>query len=145
MRVAFNAGDETEEHARGDRERRGEAEHAPVDAEIEDDALVGRRDEGHQRRAESAGQDRAAGRARRREQQALGEQLPDDAAARRAEAETHGDLPLARARSGEQQVGEVGARDHQDERCGPEQQPQRRLVLLAQPARCRMPRRTPRA
>ena len=71
---------EAEEHARGDRERGGEAQHAPVNAEIEDDALVGGLDEGHQRRAERAGQDRAAGRASPGEQETLGEQLPDDAA-----------------------------------------------------------------
>ena len=94
--------------------------------------LVGRGDERHQGRAERAGQERAEGRARPGEQQALGEQLPDDATARGAEAETHRHLALPRARPGEQQVGEVRARDHEDERRGPEQQPQRRLVALAQ-------------
>ena len=74
-------GRKAEDHARADREGGGEPEHPPVEAEVEDHRLVGRGDERHQGRAERAGQERAECRARPGEQQALGEQLPDDAAA----------------------------------------------------------------
>ena len=47
--------------------------------------------------------------ANRREHQALGEQLPDDASAPGAERGSHGDLPRARGRSRQQQIGDVRA------------------------------------
>ena len=50
------------------------------------------------------------------DQQALGQQLPDDAPARRADREPHGNLALARGRAREHQVREVGAGDQQHER-----------------------------
>ena len=66
------------------------------------------------------------------EQQALGQHLTDDAAARRADGQAHRDLALARGRAREHQVGEVGAGDEQHQAGGREQQPQRRLVVAAQ-------------
>ena len=50
-----------------------------------------------------------------REQQAFGEQLPDDAAPRRANRQPDADLALAGDPAREQQVGDVRAPDHQDQ------------------------------
>ena len=58
---------------------------------------------------------------------ALDHQLPDDAAARGADGEAHGDLALARARAREQQVGQVGAGDQQHQ-AGRRQQDDERLL-----------------
>ena len=49
------------------------------------------------------------------EHHALDEQLPDDAPARGAERDAHGDLARAVHRPRQQQVGHVGARDQQHE------------------------------
>ena len=51
----------------------------------------------------------------RRQQQALGEQLPDQRRARRADREPHRDLFLPRRRARQQQVGDVRADDQQHE------------------------------
>ena len=61
------------------------------------------------------GEQVAAGRGRHREQQVLGHQLADDAAPRGAERKADADLALARHAAREQQVGDVGATDHQDQ------------------------------
>ena len=64
----------------------------------------------------------------RRDQQALGQQLADDAPARRADRQPHGDLALARGGARQHQVREIRAGDEQHEAGRGEQQPQRRLV-----------------
>ena len=69
-----------------------------------------------------------------REQDAFGQQLPDDAAASRADGRADRDLALAARRAHEQQVGDVRARDQQDEADGAEQDPERRPDV-ARPAR----------
>ena len=66
------------------------------------------------------------------EQQALGEELPDNPHARGAEPEAHADLFLARARARQQQVREVRARDHEHQSGNPEQQQERRFVRFTQ-------------
>ncbi len=58
---------------------------------------------------------KASRRADQREQQTLGEQLPDDAAPRRANRQPDPNLALTRDPAREQQVGDVRAPDHQDE------------------------------
>ena len=68
----------------------------------------------------------AGGAAERRQHHRLGEQLPDDAAASRAEDDADRQLLLPRLRSREQQVGHVGARDEQHRADGEQQHHQRR-------------------
>ena len=65
--------------------------------------------------------DDAADRRRERQNQTLREELADDAPARRAKRQPDADLPLAREAAREQQVGDVGAADHQDQPEGEEQ------------------------
>ena len=62
----------------------------------------------------------AAGRGQR-EQPALGHELADDAAPRRAERQADADLALTRHAARQQQVGDVGAADQQDQAEGEEQ------------------------
>ena len=50
------------------------------------------------------------------EHQALGEQLRDQAAAAGAQSGPHGQFPAARGALGQQQIGDIGARDQQDQR-----------------------------
>ena len=71
-------------------------------------------------------------RADRGDQQALRQQLTDDAPARRADREANGDLALARGGARQHQVREVGARDQQHQAGRRQQQPERRLVVAAQ-------------
>ncbi len=63
---------------------------------------------------------------RAREQDALGQQLTEDASAGGAEGDAQGDLAAPRERAGEQQVGDVGAGDQENERHRSEQGQQRR-------------------
>ena len=64
--------------------------------------------------------------AREREQNALGEELPHDAAACRAKRRADRDLAPARGRAREQEARGVGARDQQDERNrGPDDEQER--------------------
>jgi hypothetical protein len=58
--------------------------------------------------------------------------LDDQAAARSADGLAHRHLAFAHAGPRQQQVGEVGARDQQDQAGGRQQEPKRTLVLFAQ-------------
>ena len=60
--------------------------------------------------------ERARERSHQRERQALDQELRDQALARRAERESHGDLAPAAHRAAEQQIGDVGAGNEQHDR-----------------------------
>ena len=64
--------------------------------------------------------------AHRGEEERLGQQLTDDAAARRTQRDANGNLPFSRRRAREQQVGHVDARDEEHETDGRHQHEQRR-------------------
>ena len=68
----------------------------------------------------------------RGQQQTLDQQLANEPSARGPKRLTHGDLAFARARSREQQIGEVGAGDQQNQPPNRQQQPERPLVFFAQ-------------
>ena len=96
------------------RHARQQAAAAEIDRELEEPRRVDRRqalDQPH--RAERDGD--AADAAGQREHDALGEQLADDAPTAGADRQPHADLALARGAAREQQVGDVGARDQQDD------------------------------
>lgn len=109
-----------------------EAEHAPVERQVErrgrapccdprDDDAVG-----------PAREERAECRADEREQDAFGEQLAHDARAARAERHADRDLALARGAARDQQIGDVRARNEEDQGDGRHEQPQRMRVRVAQ-------------
>ena len=70
-----------------------------------------------------------------REAQAFGQQLPDQAAAARAERQAHRHLAVPRRGARQQQVAEIRARDEQHEPCGAEQH-EERLGEAAAQRRC---------
>jgi hypothetical protein len=70
--------------------------------------------------------------ARRGEHKAFGEKLPHDARAARAQREAHADLFLPRRGACQQQVGHVGAGDHQHQRHHRHQHVQRVGEIAAQ-------------
>ncbi len=84
--------------------------HAPVDVVRR---LVLRRNRRRQPLQTDVGDRDAERRGGQRNQHALGEQLPDDAAASGAERGANRDLALTHRRARQQQVGDVGARDQQ--------------------------------
>ena len=80
----------------------------------------------------AARDDHAEDGANRRQHHALDQQLADNARARRADREAHGDLTLARGGARQQQVREVGAGDQQHEPGRRQQHDQRLAELFAQ-------------
>ena len=66
------------------------------------------------------------------EDEAFGEHLPDDAGTVGAERESNGKLALTAAGAGEQQVGEIDARDEEDQSGGAAQHEQRRAQLAGE-------------
>ena len=77
-------------------------------------------------------------RARHREQQALDDQLPDDANTRRTDDDTNGNFALARRGAREQQVRDVGAGDEQEER-GARGEHEERCSTIADECRLQRP------
>ena len=94
----------------------GEEQHAPVQAHVQ----RARRSPGPtsrstSRRAPHCANSRPSS-VPQREQRALGQQLPRDPPAGRAQRDAHAQLVPPRIRAGEQQVGDVGARDQEHQR-----------------------------
>ena len=118
-------GRETEEHARDERDRDGEEERGVVHADLVEPRQVRRRQRDQPQHAEP----REPGPEQRRreaEDGALRQQLPDQAAARRADGGAHDHLAVARRGARELQVRHVGAGDEQHQRDGAEQRVERR-------------------
>ena len=105
-------GNQTEQHAGGDRHAEREREHAAVDAGGGEPDDVGR-NEGDQRPRAPGRQHQPARTGDQRQQQAFGNQLPDDAAAAGAERRANRHLPRAADGFAQQQRGGVGAGNQQ--------------------------------
>ena len=119
----------TEDETRADRHAKRDDENPTVEADLRDawQHEQARRQERTKRR-EAPRRNQKAGRAADRgEQHALRQQLADQAAAARADRQSHGDLPFAARGTREQQHRDVGARDQQHESDGAQQHQQRRL------------------
>ena len=133
-------GDESEDHAGQDGDADGERERGAVDfhglQQRQAEALEVRHGAGREDREQQAERGAAE-----REHEAFGQQLADQARARRAERGPHRDLRLTRGGAGEQQVREIRARDQQDRADRREQQEQRRAEASAD---VRLQRREPR-
>ncbi|HEY6214273.1 MAG TPA: hypothetical protein VIW45_18390 [Vicinamibacterales bacterium] len=112
----------------GERHRGGESE----DGVVHRDAPRGQFDgteRGEQGDAPVREQ-KSAGAAERREQEAFGQQLADDTIAAGAERRTNRNLAFASGTACEQQVCHVGARDQQHERHGAGEEQQRGAVFV---------------
>ncbi len=106
-----------------DREGEREEDHPPVDG----DALEARqsvRHRGEQEAGAPRGERQTGGASGQSQHDAFREGLPHEPPARSAKGCAHGELPAAGPRAGEQQVGEVGARDQEDHADGAGQDPQ---------------------
>ena len=109
---------EADEQPADDERGEREQQHAPVEGDGVEPRQF-RRAEREQRADADEGEQQAEHRAGRRQQRRFGQQLPDDAAARRAEGDAHRHLARPRGAAREQQVGDVDAAEQ-------EQQPRRR-------------------
>ena len=103
---------ETEQQAGGERNDKGEREDASIDAAFGTADHVSRTQR-HQRSRAPEGQQNTGSAGDERQQQALGDQLPDDPAPPGAERRANGDLARARRRLAQQQRGGVGTGDQQ--------------------------------
>jgi len=110
---------QAKQHASGHGHERRHGEHREVEADVGDARHLGRRRSDEQVHT-PAGQQGAGSPARQRQDHALDQRLADEPPARRAERGPNRQLPLARGRPGEHQVGDVGAGDEQHERHGAE-------------------------
>src|SRR6185437_1624253 len=98
---------QAEEDAGEDAEQADEAEDAPIGGEIEGDVAAAVRDQGDEDALAPDGEERSEQAAQDRKQDALGEQLADDAEAFGAERQTHANLFLASGSAGEEHAGEI--------------------------------------
>ncbi len=128
---ALNRRRQAEEHAGHDRQGGREREHGRVDVDGLQSRQARRADlhEGVDAPDRDQQAERAAG---RREQHALGQELPHQARAAGAQRAANGNLPLPDRRAREQQVRDVGAGDQQHEADRGEQRQQRRTHVADQ-------------
>ena len=113
-RRGVDRGREPEQHARQHRDDEGEDHHRPVDPDLvaaRQVADVHR----HQGAHAEVGQEQPHHAAGQRDDDALGEELPEQALPRGAERGAHRDLLRPRRGAGQQQVGHVGAGDEEHE------------------------------
>ena len=119
-------GDRSGQDCHGERKR----EHPTVDPEIGEHRAEGRsldRIQGGEKGPRPVREQHPGGAAEEGEQQAFGEELPDEAALRGAQRAPDGDLSFARHSTGEKQAGHVGATDEEEEPDGDGEDPQRPL------------------
>ena len=109
-----------------EREPEREGEHRHVHADLGDARHVLAEEGDDEASTPRHGEDEPERAAREREHDRLGEELPDDARAARAERRAHRDLLAAPERPREDEVGDVGAGDQQHEADRAEQHEQRR-------------------
>ena len=107
-----------EEHGGHEAEAEGGEEHGGARRRVDGEREVHRAEKGlqgiQQQVVAPKGDEQAERAAGEREQEALDDQLADDAAARGAEREADGDLARAGGAAGEEHVGEIEAGDEQD-------------------------------
>ena len=107
----------------------GERQHPAVDVDLAQPREVGRMQCAKQ--SQGSGRDHEAERATgHREQAALGEQLPDHRPSARAQRRPEGELAFPDRGPHQEQMGDVGAGDHQHEAHRAEQDHQRRPGML---------------
>ena len=110
---SLEGGRQAEQDARDERECRQEHHHAPVEA---DDRLGGEkelREQSANATEQPEAQHETADRAQRGEQDALGEELTNQAAAARAEGRAQRHFTRPQRRSRQQEIRQVGTPDHQ--------------------------------
>src|SRR5438876_165381 len=109
-----------------------ESQQAPVHSEIQEDLTLRRADEGDKQPAYRKRQKQPANGASDCEQKAFREQIANHSPTRGSKRSPDGYLAFASTGAGQHQVRQVRARDEQDQSGNSEQQPKRRLRILAQ-------------
>ena len=119
---------ESENEARDQRHQQRKPQHASIEVDILQTRQVARLYAQQKLQAPRA-EDHAAEAADESEQQAFGQQLPDQAPARGTEGRADRELLLPRCRPRQQQIGDVRADDQQHETDRPNQQNQGRTCV----------------
>ena len=115
-----------------DGNRHREAEHAPIERQVEVDAVVRGGELPDEHLAAPVSEDQAEDRARRRQAGSLGEQLTGEPQPRGAEREPDAQLVTPRDRARQQQVGDIRAGDEQDQADDDQNRRERLLVLASE-------------
>ena len=123
-------GDPEQQRGRAGYESR-EGQNTPVQPEIEEYPVGGRRELPHEQSAAPSREEQPEACAACREQQALEEQLPDEPPSRRPNGNSHAHFVTPRIRACEQKVCDVRAGDQQDEHDHDHDRCQWRLVATA--------------
>ncbi len=114
---------ESDEDAGTERRQQREAGGRPPDPDLRDARQVGWPD--REKRRNQHSRDEKAGRtAKDAENRRFAQHVPDDARARCTERGAHRQFPLPRRGADEEEVGQVGARDQQDDDHGAEEHPE---------------------
>jgi hypothetical protein len=123
-------GGEAERQSRRDRNARAEREHPIVERQVEENRIARRREKADQCARSPACDHQPEQRAPDRQRDAFSQELTDDAPAAGADRYADGHLTLPRGGPGQEQIGNVGARDHEHERGDHHERDERRFVLL---------------
>ena len=117
---------QTEQGAGHDRDAEREREDVPVETEVERNRRRQREVRGGQQVEQPDRQPDAGAAGQQAQQRRLGQQTPHERPARRAQRQAHRDLLAPVECAGEQEAGEVGARQQQHQPDDHHQQPRRR-------------------
>src|SRR5262249_13501298 len=133
---------QAEQNSGQHRDDDGESQHAPIYAEVDFGGQKARVPvcQRRERALAPEREDDAERAAQRREQDALGQQLPDQTSPPGADRKPHADLRPSQRRARQQQVRHVGAGDQQYERDDAEQPVDRGRIALATLHQPRAPR-----
>ena len=108
-------GRESEQDSGAEADDDGERHHAQIEREHQTGRQPALRNEARRHADQDPRQAQSAGAAERGQQDAFGEQLPDQPRAARAERRAHRHFPRPRRAARQHQVGDVGARHQEDE------------------------------
>ncbi len=114
---------ESDQDAGPKRRQQGEAGGRPPDPDLRHTRQV-RWPDREERRNQHSRDQKAGGTAKDAENRRFAQHVPDDARARGTERGPHRQFPLPRCGADEKEVGQVGARDQQDDDDGAEQHPE---------------------
>ena len=131
---------QAEDQARGQGDGKGEEKHPPVGRRAQAAACLLEGERAEQGGADPGREHEAGGASERSEEKALHQELAHDVAATSPQGQAHRDLPLAGGCARQQEIGDVGARDQENEADHPGEHEKGGRELLTergQPAKAR--------
>ena len=120
-----------EQQRRGDGRGQNEGQHQRVEGESHVETRVGFRDHPHERAVKNVGDGDGGHASDGGQRQTLRDELADEPSAARAERQAQGDFGFARGAAREQKVGQIRARDQQQDADRGQQRGQRLRELAA--------------